>query len=260
MKSLLPLLLSLVVPAAFGHTPYLAPNTFEPLNGDVVTLDAAFAEHFFVPEAAFDMGQFAVTHPDGRVHAPETLVVLRTRAVLEHRLATDGTYRFSTGRRLGRVFRMYELDGKRQVAEDPAAPLPPGAKPQAFFQSVTMAETYVSKGAPNRAALAPRNDGLELVAQGHPSELFAGEAFDLRALFFGEALAGLKVDVLLASGLLGATEPLQTLSSSDSGAISFVPPQKGIYLLRTRHRAPSPEGSLAPEYSHTYTLVLEVIE
>ncbi|MBN7797208.1 DUF4198 domain-containing protein [Parahaliea mediterranea] len=247
-------------PAALGHTPYLAPNTFEPINGDVITLDAAFAEHFFVPEAAFDNSEFAVTHPDGTVHAPQTRETLKTRVVLEHQLREDGTYRFSTGRRKGRVFKLYTLDGQRHAAEDPSAALPPGAELQAFFQSVTMAETYVSKGAPSEAPLAPRKDGVELELRGHPNGVFAGEALPMRALFYGEPLVGQKVDVFLASGLHGATEPVQTLTSSATGELAFTPEHGGIYLLQMRHRAPAPAGSPAPQYSHTYTLVLEAIE
>lgn len=125
-KLMATLILLAAGPAAQGHTPYLAPNTFEPLTGDTITLDASFAERFFVPEVAFDNDQFRVTHPDGTSHAPQTLHTLKTRTVLEHSLAGEGTYRFSTGRRLGRVFKLYTLDGERHSAEDPQAPLPPG--------------------------------------------------------------------------------------------------------------------------------------
>ncbi|WP_116367815.1 DUF4198 domain-containing protein [Parahaliea mediterranea] len=245
---------------ALGHTPYLAPNTFEPLNGTIITLDAAFAEHFFVPEVAFDNDKYTVRHPDGSEHAPDTLSVMKTRAVLEHTLADEGTYRFSTGRRMGRINRFYELDGKRAMAEDPAAELPAGARELAFFQSVTQAETYVTRGAPNRAVLAPHNAGVEFEVLGHPNAVFAGEPLALRVLFQGSPLPGQEVHVFRASGLHGSTDPVATLTSNPDGAVDFTPAEGGIYLLRTRHRAAAPLAAPAPEYSHTYTLVLEAIE
>ncbi len=58
------LLAALALPAA-AHTPYLAPASFEVRPDSVVTLDASFAETFFVPEVVFDNSTFAVTLPDG---------------------------------------------------------------------------------------------------------------------------------------------------------------------------------------------------
>ncbi len=50
---------------ASAHTPYLSPSNFAPQAGETVALDAAFAETFFVPEAAFDNSRFVITGPDG---------------------------------------------------------------------------------------------------------------------------------------------------------------------------------------------------
>ena len=75
MFKLKPLLCSaalLLTFTATAHTPYLAPASFEPLAG-WVTLDAAFAEKFFVPEVAFDQSEFKVLQPDGKAVAPKEL-------------------------------------------------------------------------------------------------------------------------------------------------------------------------------------------
>ena len=60
-----------------AHTPYLMPNAFEPINGGLITLDASFAERFFVPEVVFDGSDFEVRLPDGNTVKPETLVPLK---------------------------------------------------------------------------------------------------------------------------------------------------------------------------------------
>lgn len=54
------LLAALALPAA-AHTPYLAPASFEVRPDSRVTLDASFAETFFVPEVVFDNSEFVVT-------------------------------------------------------------------------------------------------------------------------------------------------------------------------------------------------------
>ncbi|MEZ0471489.1 DUF4198 domain-containing protein [Luteimonas salinilitoris] len=176
------LLATLVACAALpssAHTPYLAPSSFETRPGSWVTLDASFAETFFIPEVVFDDSRFEVTGPDGTAATPETVRLMKTRAVVEHRLGEQaGTYRFSTGPRLGALFRTWELDGEQTSSRDPAVEIPAGAKVLSNFQSLTLAETYVSVGAPDQTALAPRGDGLELVAVTHPNDLYVGEAFE----------------------------------------------------------------------------------
>lgn len=243
-----------------AHTPYLVPNAFEPVNGGLVTLDASFAGHFFIPEVVFDGSEFEVRRPDGSVGQPTTVLPLKSRVVVEHELEQAGTYRFSTGRRLGRVFKAYELGGKRLRQEDPEAPVPEGAVLVEHYQSHTIAETYVTRGAPDEAALAPRGDGLEFVARTHPNDLFAGEALQLQALYYGKPLAGLVVHAFQASRTGDDDSPSLTLTSGADGAFEFAPTEPGLYLLRARHRAAAPEGMAAPELSHTYTLVVEAAE
>lgn len=252
--------LLLASPLALPHTPYLLPNAFEPINGGLITLDASFAEHFFTPEIVFDSSEFEVRQPDGSIVTPETVLPLKTRVVVEHELAGDGTYRFSTGRRLGRVFKAYELNGKTHMLENPEEPIPEGGQLVDFYQSLTMAEVYVTRGGPTDTVLAARGDGLEFAALTHPNDLFAGETLELQAVFSGEPLAGLTVDVFLAAPHAADESPLQTVTSDEHGEFSFTPEAAGVYLFRARHRAIAPAGMDAPEISHTYTLVVEAAE
>ena len=113
---------------ASAHTPYLSPSNFAPQAGETLALDASFAETFFVPEAAFDNSRFAITGPDGASVAPDRVQVFKTRAVVEHRMPQGkGSYRFSTGPRLGALFRTWEVGGKRESSRDPAVKIPNAA-------------------------------------------------------------------------------------------------------------------------------------
>jgi hypothetical protein len=175
-------------------------------------------------------------------------------------LKEDGTYRFSTGKRLGRVFKTYELDGKRHSMENPAESIPKGTKLLSFFQSLTLAETYATKGAPNDVAFSAYNTGLEFVPVTHPNELFVDESFEFISLFDGKPIDGLKVEVFLAKDQLTNEKPTFELMSNSKGSLSFTPTEAGTYLLLARHRSDAPATSIAPQISNTYTLVIEAVE
>ena len=259
--SLLALAAAALLPAAaHAHTPYLAPSEFAPGERATVTLDASFAETFFVPEVAFDDSRFEVTGPDGHTVAADTVQVLKTRTVAEHALTGKGTYRFSTGHRLGAVFRTWELDGKTQGSRDPSQPLPAGAKLLSHFQSRTRAETYVTAGAPDTAALKPHGEGLELVPLTHPGDLYAGERFEFEVRFDGKPLADQKIEITEAVWTSDRKPAEVSLLSDAQGRAVFNLAQPGTYLALVRHRAPAPAGAAAPEYSHSYTLSFRVLE
>ncbi len=245
---------------SYAHTPYLVPSRFEPLDNGLITLDAAFAEHFFVPDVAFDSDKFSATNPDGTRVKADAVHRLKSRTVLEHTLEQDGTYRFSTGHRYGAVFTTYEQEGETLTSRNSDFTLPNDARLIEQFQSVTLAETYISKGAPTNTALQSRNKGLEIVPQSHPNELFVGDEFTFKTLFNGKALDSARVDIFRARYQFGTDKPDITLHTLSNGMASFKATEEGIYLLQIRHRAPAPAGSAAPLYSNTYTLVIEVID
>jgi len=261
MRSTKLLLLTALLTCATGtlaHTPYLQPTSFEVNRTGTVSLDASFSEKFFVPEVAFNNSIFRITSPSGKQSNPEFLSQLAVRTVVEHTLSNEGTYRFSTGSRLGKIFKVYEKNGKRHSAKDPKLPIPEGAKLLSFFQSNTKAETYITKGKPNKTALKATNEGLELVMDTHPNELFVGDDVNLTALFDGLKVDDAKMDIMLAQYQFSTDKATKSVKS-DNGKLTFNVEQAGTYLLRVRHRTPAPEGSIAPTVSNTYTLTLEII-
>lgn len=253
-------LLAFAVSAVEAHTPYLAPASFEPMNGDLVTLDAAFGEHFFVPEVVFDNSEFVVIDPAGKTSPVNTVQRLKTRAVVEHTLDGKGTYRFSSGRRLGAVFRTWELDGKKESTRDPAKALPAGATLLAHYQSVSLAEAYVTLGAPSPAALKPYASGLELVPVSHPSDLYTGEKFDFAVHFDGKPLANQLVEIFPASNDAASKKAAASLTTGADGKASFALPRAGTWLALIRYRGKAPAGATAPEYGFNYTLSFRVLE
>lgn len=244
-----------------AHTPYLAPADFRARAGGTVTLDAAFAETFFVPEAVFDDSRFTVIAPDGSQATPERVVPLRTRVVIEHTLPNDakGTYRFSTGERLGAVFRTWEIKGRKVTSRDGAEPVPKGAKVISNFQSRIRAETYLTVGTPDWGALRAYDRGLELVPITHPGDLFAGEPIEFELRFDGKPLADAPVQVSEAVWNSDRKAGEIQLRSDAKGRVRWDNPGSGTWLALARHRSAAPAGAAAPEYSNSYSLVFRVL-
>lgn len=241
-----------------AHTPYLKPLSFEPQRANTVTLDASFAERFFVPEAAISHAPFEVIGPDGAKQAVDTVVNLESRNVLEHKLSEDGTYKFSTGHRYGPIFRTYELNGERGSIRGEDKPLPEGATLIAMFKPVTNAVTYVSKKAPTNGALVPSQSGLEVILGTHPNSLFAKEAVNLRVYLDGKPLGKQPVTIYQAKDQFSEESDHLTIQTDSDGNALFTPNHSGLYLLQTRLRADAPSGSDVPQYSYTTTLTVEV--
>lgn len=249
------LLLALAALPVCAHTPYLHAKGEITSNGGLVSMEASFAEKFFIPEAAFDNSEFQLTSPEGKQLAPDRVEVWKARTLAEHRLdKTPGTWRFSTGKRYGALFRVWEVNGKRESSRDLAVKIPEGAKIISNFQSVTRAETYLSVGAPNRTALAAHGEGLEIVAIDHPTDLYAGEPFRFSVLFDGKPLANQKVEITEVVSDTGNTPQIITLTTDAAGNASFRSERATRWLALTRHRTPAPQSSGVAEYSHSYTL------
>lgn len=252
------LALAVSLPAS-AHTPYLVPSNFAPRAGQTIALDASFAEAFFVPEAAFDGSQFTVTGPDG-AESPLASQAMKTRAVAEYTLpAGTGTYRISTGPRLGALFRTWEQNGKRESSRDPAAKIPAGAKVISDFQSLTQAVSYVTVGNPDRAALAPRNKGLELVPVTHPNDLYVGEAFDFIVQYDGKPLADQPLEITEAVWSSDRTPQVANLKSDVAGHVRIPLSAAGTWLALTRYRTVAPAGAPVAEYSNSFTLTFHVL-
>jgi uncharacterized GH25 family protein len=240
-----------------AHVPYLAPESFEPIR-DWVSLEAAFADKFFLPEAKFDQSEFQVFAPSGQREVPSEQAMVRSRTVLEHQLKAEGTYRFSTGQRFGAVFKSWQQDGKTVNSRDPKQQPPAGVKLSGHFQSVTLAETYVSKGKPDQAVLKPHGQGLEIAFISHPNDLYINQPIKTRLLFNGKPLVNAQLK-LHQSGHSDEQQS-QQLESDANGDVQFSVPEPATYLLLVRHRAPAPANAKAPEYSYSYSAVVEITD
>lgn len=238
--------------AAQAHSPYLRPNVFDATNRDHVTVEAAFTEDVFNAEVAMRSDRFHVVGPNG--DTPITAVTyLRDLAVFEAPTPVDGLYRLSSGAREGRAAKMYQTpSGWKMVGEEDAPP-PPGAE-LVDVQSITTADVYVVRGAPDDAALKPAGHGLELLPLIQPNDIVAGEDAPFRLLFDGQPLADAAVTVFREAGQYDGRKIEAELTTDASGLVTLRVADPGAYMTQVRHRIASPEGAPTPYRSYTHTL------
>jgi uncharacterized GH25 family protein len=247
----------LAAPAmALAHSPYLLPTQFDATERDHITVEASFAEDFFVPDAVMKATDYHVTAPDGS-KVTLTPIYARDLALLELDTKQTGTYRVSTGAREGRTSKAVLVKGEwKFLDEDEAAPA--GAHVY-DMKSLTQAEVYVSRGAPTDAALKPRGKGLEFQALTHPNRLLAGGVAQFAVLLDGKPLAQQALTLRGSGDYYNKDGKPATLHSDAKGVVKIPLVTPGVYHLMTRHRM-EPRSAGATAESHTYALTFEVTE
>lgn len=252
---------SLVMLSAHAHTPFLLPNSFDVQPKEMIGVDAGFTEKFFVSDVAFGETAFSIITPEGARIAFSDIHQFKQRTVAEQKLPDEkGTYRLSTGPRLGAVFRTWERNGKVESARDPKQVVPADAKLLSHYQSLSVSEAYVTAGKPSTKALAPLGKGLEIVAITHPSDLFVNEKFDFLVQYDGKPLANQKVSVYRSPMDLASQSTVQQLATDADGKVALPLTKSGLYLALVRYQAPAPAGAAAPMYGNNYTLTFRVLD
>jgi uncharacterized GH25 family protein len=239
---------------ALAHSPYLLPSTFDVTDRKLVTVQGSFTESFFSPEVVMKSDAWAVVGPDG-ARTPLTATNLRELALVEVTTDKPGTYRVTTGQRTGRTAKAVLVKGEWEFLEDPSK-APAGATP-VDMQSLTLADVYVTRGAPNAAALAPIGKGLEFVAVTHPSSIFTGQDAKFVVLFDGTPVKGQPITLNAGDDRYADTKtPPVDLVSDDQGRFTVKVARSGVYQIQARHRV-APTAADPVGHSYTYALTFE---
>uniref|UniRef100_B0SX82 DUF4198 domain-containing protein n=1 Tax=Caulobacter sp. (strain K31) TaxID=366602 RepID=B0SX82_CAUSK len=197
---------------------------------------------------------WAVVGPDG-ARTPLTATNLRELALVEVTTDKPGTYRVTTGQRIGRTAKAVLVKSEWVFLEDPSK-APAGTTP-VDMQSLTLAEVYVTRGAPNTTALAPVGKGLEFVAVTHPSSIFTGQDAQFVVLFDGKPVKGQVVTLNAGDDRYANTKtPPITLTSDDQGRFTVKVARSGVYQIQARHRV-APTAADPVGHSYTYALTFE---
>lgn len=246
------LFVAMAAPAS-AYTSYLKPEAFWP-EGDEVQVEGSFANQFFTPAIAVP-AELVGTNPDGSSAAFARVNVQGAATMLEADLPDGGTYRISTGEQLGNVTTLVGENGQwrgLQAGETPAADAP-----TTTLQTITVADTYVTRGQATRDVVDQPQGRLAIHPITHPNQVLAANGFEVEILFDGAPLANSAV-VLYGAG--DADTDLDRYVVTDAaGRATFAFDAPGQYVIAARHRANMPAGSAAQVGSFTTTLTFEAL-
>ncbi len=253
------LVAALAIPAASAHTSYLLPTVFTTAKGNFVTLQASFTEDFATPEIAVDSNDYHVVLPDGSRGDFQSVTPFRQVVILESPLTEQGTYRFTTGARLGRTSKVALIDGEWKPLFEEGNKVPENAIKVVTSQTETVADVYVTKGPSTRTAVDATIGRLAIHPLTHPNEIYLDEGFSLDVMFDGKPLADQTVTLSRDGGDYESPKYHKEFTTDTDGHLDLSFDKPGIYLLMTRHRADAPAGADTDERSYTTSLTFEVL-
>ncbi|MEM7768207.1 MAG: DUF4198 domain-containing protein [Pseudomonadota bacterium] len=249
-----------VAAPAFGHAGFLVPVLDDSMESGEVILHASFSDTFPGSDIALKSEAWTIIHPDGTTGAFDRLVERPAHTILQATLTAPGTYRLSSGERLGRKGEVAKIgDAYVRLGRDGVAAedLPDGAT-VLTSQTATVSDIYISRGEPGGDALGAQIGDLAITPHSIPAGLSANEAFTADIRFRGEPLPAALVTHFRPSGSREEEDPATQLTTSETGSIEVSLAEPGEHLLMVRHLAPAPAGSETDVRSYTTVLTLLV--
>lgn len=240
-------------PAA-AYTSYLKPEEFW-VTEATVEVEGSYATQFFTPSIALGPS-LTVINPQGeRVSADRIAVTAGGTTELQADLARGGTYRVSTGEVLGQVANLVGENGQWRVLGADETPAE-GAE-TTTLQTITVADTYITRGTANRTSVDQTIGRLALRPVTHPNQVLASQGFQVEVQFDGQPMPNSAV-VIYAEGD-PETKLDRYVVTDANGIATFTFDAPGRYIIAARHRADMPAGSPAAVGSYTTTLTFEAL-
>ena len=241
---------------ANADTSYLKPNFFTTANADIVTIQSSFTEDFPNPSVAVKSDAWTIIGPDGKPAKFDTVQPFTQVTILEAATKAQGTYRLSTGERLGRVGPQILVDGVWQPFA-PGREIPAGAQTRQS-QTATVADVYVTRGGLRNEPGAAADGSLGLMPVTHPKAGYMHTGSELRVLLTGKPVAGQQVVIWREGGAYEEPAYRKDLTSAADGTVKVTFDKPGVYLIWTRLSGDAPAGAATPVRSYTTSLTLEV--
>ncbi|WP_414900041.1 DUF4198 domain-containing protein [Sphingomonas flavalba] len=268
-RSLTTLALSAVLAAtmaspAAAHRQWMLPSATVLSGDDVwVNVDAAVSNDlFYFEHQPMRLNNVKALAPDGTEAKIENALTARYRSTFDVHLTRKGTYKIASVAE--GLMGSYDLNGKTERLPRGTTPatlaqaVPAGATNVKTTTTSSRNEIFVTVGEPTTAALAPTNNGLELVPVTHPNDLIAGEPATFQFLLDGKPAANLPVTVI-PGGIRYRDQLNQIdLKTGTDGKVTITWPTAGMYWLNvTTSRGMDPAA--APGRVASYVATLEVL-
>lgn len=239
-------------PAA-AYTAFILPQNFNPNDGEAA-VQAAYANTFFTPAVGLP-ADMKLLYPDGFEGGFSRVAVAGNATELSGDLSQWGTYRITTGELQGAITTLVAADGAwRPLAQGEV--LPEGAQ-TSTIQTITLADAYMSRGAPTRRVVDQPLGALALVPVTHPNEVLAASGFQVELRFNGQPFPNMPI-VLYDAGDADTDQSTYFVTDAQ-GRATIALPQAGQYVIAARHRADAPEGAGVDVRSYVTTLTFSAI-
>lgn len=253
-----------------AHSLWLLPSeTSKGGKGGWVTFDLALSTELFnFDSGAPKLGAIQVAAPNGSFSEVQNAFEGKLRTSFDLEINQPGTYKvFVTNSSLNA--RWETADGKRGFwpargeKADPAqfsTAVPKDAKNLEVTQSTRRIETFVTLGAPNKDALKPTNQGLELVPVTHPNDLAASEPSEFIFLIDGKPAVGAKIEVVEGGSRYRLSPGEQSYETDKNGRVKILWKKTGIFWLGAEYKdnkATKPATVRSGSYSATFEVLAE---
>ena len=230
-------LMSILVPlVVHAHVPFLKPNQFN-VTHHRLTIESSFTEFPFQADFAMDSPNFTITSPKGMTSAITPIARTKAAVYLEPQLTEKGTYRISTGLRVGPVYKAIEAtDGKLYFADDMKC-VTGKATTMNYY---SYADTYIFKDDQKYEA-KPFNKGVEIIPLASPNGLSSGGELTFRVLENGRPVPNARIIVVADNEhyikrRIGNLYDINNIRQSNivanlQGEFTFHPQQAGLHFL-----------------------------
>ncbi len=244
--------------SAFAHAGFIVPVLDESDTNGQVLLNATFSDSFPEAEIALRSQDWIIVAPSGETIAFDKVASNASRTVLRAYLVEDGTYRLSSGERLGRTSEVARIDGGLiRLGRDGVAKAElPGDAEILTSQTATVSDIYLSRGTPSADVLDSRIGRLAIIPTSDPTNFAPGDTLNFTMEFDGKSLPGMPVTAFVPGGSREEGAPEATLVTGEHGEVSLRCETRGAHLLMVRHLALAPEGAETDVQSYTTTLTL----
>lgn len=246
-------LFAAVATPASAYTSYLKPQEFWVTEASV-EVEGSYATQFFTPSIALG-DSLTVLNPEGQRIAADRIAVTGGSTELQAELARGGTYRVTTGEVAGQVANLVGENGQWRVLG--AGETPAEGSETTTLQTVTVADTYITRGTANRTAVDQNIGRLAIHPVTHPNQVLASQGFQVQLLFDGAPMANSAVVIYAAGDAETKLDRYVVTDASGNATFTFDAP--GQYIIAARHRADMPAGSPAAVGSYTTTLTFEAL-
>lgn len=249
--------------SALAHKFWLLPSqTVIAGQSPWITVDAAVSNDlFYFNHVPLRLDNLVITAPDGSRDQARNGATGKYRSVFDVELKQQGTYRIailndglSANWKENGQSKRWRGDAQRFAAE-----VPQDAAELQVTHSVGRIETFVTNGRPDATALQPTGHGIELVALGHPNDLFAGEEARFRVLVDGQPAPGIEFEITRGgTRYRNAQEEIKT-ATDGAGEFAVTWPEAGMYWLEAGTEDDKAAVPQASRRRLSYVATLEVL-